>query len=48
MEYLECSSVLSCGGGSTTGSYNLNSSIYDLDKNNCEHTRKLFKKIHNF
>ena len=46
-ECLECSSVLSCGGGCATGSFNLNSSIYDLDKNNCEYTRKLFKKIHN-
>ncbi len=43
---LECSSVISCGGGCATGSYNLNGSIYDIDKNNCEYTKKLFKKIH--
>lgn len=44
---LECSSVLSCGGGCATGSFNMQGSIYDIDKNNCEYTRKLFKKIHN-
>lgn len=46
-ECLSCSSVLSCGGGCATGSYNLNGSIYDIDKNNCEYTKRLFKKIHN-
>lgn len=45
-ECLECSSVLSCGGGCATGSYNINGSINDIDKNNCEYTKKLFKKIH--
>ncbi len=45
-ECLSCSSVISCGGGCATGSYNLNGSIYDIDKNNCEYTKKLFKKIH--
>lgn len=45
-ECLNCSSVISCGGGCATGSYSLNGSIYDIDKNNCEYTKKLFKKIH--
>ena len=43
---LNCESIISCGGGCATGSYNLNGSIYDIDKNNCEYTKKLFKKIH--
>ncbi len=34
------------GGGCATESYNLHGSIYDIDKNNCEYTKKLFKKIH--
>ena len=46
-ECLKCPSIISCGGGCATGSYNLNGSIYDIDKNNCEYTKKLFKKIHN-
>ena len=46
-ECLECGAVISCGGGCATGSYNYNSSIYDIDRNNCEYTKKLFKKIHN-
>lgn len=46
-ECLTCPSIISCGGGCATGSYNLNKSIYDIDKNNCEYTKKLFKKIHN-
>ncbi len=46
-ECLICPSIISCGGGCATGSYNLNKSIYDIDKNNCEYTKKLFKKIHN-
>lgn len=45
-ECLNCSSIISCGGGCATGSYNLQGSIYDIDKNNCEYTKKLFKKIH--
>ena len=45
-ECLSCGSVISCGGGCATGSYNINGSIYDIDKNNCEYTKKLFKKIH--
>lgn len=45
-ECLDCASIISCGGGCATGSYNLNKSIYDIDKNNCEYTKKLFKKIH--
>ena len=45
-ECLSCSSVISCGGGCATGSYNINGSIYDIDKNNCEYTKKLFRKIH--
>ena len=45
-ECLKCAAVASCGGGCATGSYNLNGSIYDIDKNNCEYTKKLFKKIH--
>ncbi len=45
-ECLDCESIISCGGGCATGSYNLNGSIYDIDKNNCEYTKKLFKKIH--
>ena len=46
-ECLKCHSVISCGGGCATGSYNMNGSIFDIDKNNCEYTKKLFKKIHN-
>lgn len=46
-ECLRCPSVISCGGGCATGSYNMDGSIYDIDKNNCEYTKKLFKKIHN-
>lgn len=45
-ECLDCESIISCGGGCATGSYNLNGSIYDIDKNNCGYTKKLFKKIH--
>jgi radical SAM protein with 4Fe4S-binding SPASM domain len=45
-ECLNCECVMSCGGGCATGSYNINGSIYDIDKNNCEYTRELFKKIH--
>lgn len=45
-ECLSCGSVISCGGGCATGSYNMNGSIYDIDKNNCEYTKKLFRKIH--
>ena len=45
-ECLSCAALLSCGGGCATGSYNMNGSIYDIDKNNCEYTKKLFKKIH--
>ena len=40
------------GAGKTTffkmvvvGSYNMNGSIFDIDKNNCEYTKKLFKKF---
>ena len=44
---IKCPSVISCGGGCATGSYNMNGSIFDIDKNNCEYTKKLFKKIHN-
>ena len=43
---LDCETIMSCGGGCATGSYNLNGSIYDIDKNNCEYTKKLFRKIH--
>lgn len=43
---LNCGSILSCGGGCATGSYNVQGSIYDIDRNNCEYTKKLFKKIH--
>lgn len=46
-ECLKCGSIMSCGGGCATGSYNACGSIYDTDKNNCEYTKKLFKKIHN-
>ena len=46
-ECLKCPSIISCGGGCATGSYNMNGSIFDVDKNNCEYTKKLFKKIHN-
>lgn len=46
LECLSCGSVISCGGGCATGSYNMNGSIYDIDKNNCEYTKKLFRKIH--
>ena len=46
-ECLKCPTIISCGGGCATGSYNMNHSIYDIDKNNCEYTKKLFKKIHN-
>ena len=46
-ECLKCPSIISCGGGCATGSYNMNGSIFDIDKNNCEYTKKLFKKIHN-
>ena len=45
-ECLKCPSVISCGGGCATGSYNINNCIYDIDKNNCEYTKKLFKMIH--
>lgn len=46
-ECLDCECILSCGGGCATGSYNRQGIIYDIDKNNCDYTRKLFKKIHN-
>lgn len=46
-ECIKCPSIISCGGGCATGSYNMNGSIFDIDKNNCEYTKKLFKKIHN-
>ena len=46
LECLSCGSVISCGGGCATGSYNMNGSIYDIDKNNCEYTKKIFRKIH--
>ncbi len=46
-ECLKCGSIMSCGGGCATGSYNACGSIYDIDQNNCEYTKKLFKKIHN-
>lgn len=46
LECLNCGSVISCGGGCATGSYNMNGSIYDIDKNNCEYTKKIFRKIH--
>lgn len=46
VECQNCGCVMSCGGGCATGSYNLNGSIYDIDKNNCEYTKKLFKEIH--
>lgn len=45
--FLKCPSIISYGGGCATGSYNMNGSIFDIDKNNCEYTKKLFKKIHN-
>lgn len=46
-ECLNCASVISCGGGCATGSYNCSQSICGIDKNNCEYTKHLFKKIHN-
>lgn len=46
-ECLKCPSIISCGGGCATGSYNMNGSIFDVDKNNCEYTKNLFKIIHN-
>jgi uncharacterized protein len=46
-ECLKCGSIMSCGGGCATGSYNACGSIYDIDQNNCQYTKKLFKKIHN-
>ena len=31
-ECLKCPSIISCGGGCATGSYNIGGSIYDIDK----------------
>ena len=45
-ECVNCASVISCGGGCATGSYNCNQSICGIDKNNCEYTKHLFRKIH--
>ncbi len=46
-ECLNCSCVMSCGGGCATGSYNAHGSIYGIDDNNCEYTKRLFRRIHN-
>ena len=45
-ECVRCPSVISCGGGCATGSYNKNSSIFGIDENNCEYTKGLFKRLH--
>ena len=45
-ECVKCPSVISCGGGCATGSYNMNGSINDIDVNNCGYTKRLFRKIH--
>jgi uncharacterized protein len=42
---LDCEVVASCGGGCATGSYNHNKSIYDIDYNQCNYTKKLFKEL---
>lgn len=44
-ECLNCEVVASCGAGCATGSYNSTGSIYGIDLNNCEYTKKLFKKL---
>ncbi len=46
-ECQNCACITSCGGGCATGSYNCSQSINGIDKNNCEYTKHLFKKIHN-
>lgn len=43
---LECEVIGSCGGGCAQGSYNKNKTIYDVDYNQCEYTKTLFKELH--
>lgn len=44
---LNCEVIGSCGGGCAMGSYNKNKTIYDVDYNQCEYAKVLFKELHN-
>lgn len=44
---LECAVIGSCGGGCAMGAYNKNKTIYDVDYNQCEYAKALFKELHN-
>ncbi len=44
-ECLDCEALTLCGGGCATGSLNGTGSIYGIDRNQCEYTRALVKKI---
>ena len=42
-----CKKWYQCGGGCAMGSYNKNKTIYDVDYNQCEYAKVLFKELHN-
>ena len=44
---LNCEVIGSCGGGCAMGSYNKNKTIYDVDYNQCEYAKTLFRELHN-
>lgn len=44
---LNCEVIGSCGGGCAMGAYNKYKNIYDVDYNQCEYTKALFKELHN-
>lgn len=44
---LNCEVIGSCGGGCAMGSYNKNKTIYDVDFNQCEYAKTLFRELHN-
>ena len=44
---LNCEAVGSCGGGCAMGSYNKYGTIHNVDFNQCEFTKTLFRLLHN-